>query len=90
MCLGLAFCVCFCFNLDYFVIVLFVFCCVRLFLQYYTRRLAGKNVSQMTYFVYSGTQNLNTPFTRHNRLTAGLTTVLHEQPLFVQPVVKQV
>jgi len=25
MCLGLAFCVCFCFNLDYFVIVLFVF-----------------------------------------------------------------
>jgi len=27
--------------------------------QYYTKRLAGKYVSEMTYFVSGGTQNLN-------------------------------
>ena len=32
------------------------FCCVRfIFFQYYARRLARKNVSEMTYFVLSGT-----------------------------------
>jgi len=30
----------------------------------------------------------NAPFTRYNRLSNRLTTVLNEQPLFVQPVVK--
>jgi len=33
-------------------------------------------------------RNPNTPFTRYNRLSTGLITVLNEQPLFVQPVVK--
>jgi len=41
---------------------------------------------------YQMHQTTNTPFTRYNRLsyrlTTGLTTVLNEQPLSVQPVVK--
>jgi len=41
------------FSLDYFVSVLFAF--VVLGLQYYAKRLAGKNVSEMTYFELSGT-----------------------------------
>jgi len=41
----------FCFSLDYFVLVFF--------LPYCAERLAGKNVSKMTYFLSSGTQNLN-------------------------------
>ena len=36
------------------------FCCVTCtFTQYKTKRLAGKKVSEMTYFVSSGTYNLN-------------------------------
>jgi len=40
-----------------FCLPLFAF--VVLFLQYYAKRLAGKNVSEMTYFVSSGMSNLN-------------------------------
>jgi len=41
-------------SLDYFVLVLFSFVVLGLVLQYYAKRLAGKNVSEMTYFVSSG------------------------------------
>jgi len=43
------------FSLDYFVLVLFAFVVLGLVHQYYTKRLAGKNVSEMTCFVSSGT-----------------------------------
>ena len=51
----LAFCVFFfCFSLDH-VLALFDFVVLVWFLQYYAKRLAGKNVSKMTCFVSSGT-----------------------------------
>jgi len=53
VCLCLAFFCVFWFSLDYFVSVLFAF--VVLGLQYYAKRLAGKNVSEMAYFELSGT-----------------------------------
>ena len=42
------------FSLDYFVLVLFAFVVLGLVFQYYARRLAGKNLSEMTYFVSIG------------------------------------
>ena len=44
----------FAFSLDYFVLVLFAFVLVLVF-QYYAKRLARKNVSEMTYVVSIGT-----------------------------------
>jgi len=60
VCLGLAFCVFFSvFILDYFVLVLFAFVVLGLVSSVLcAKRLAGKNVSKMTYFVSSGMQNL--------------------------------
>jgi len=55
--LSLKFCVFFWLSLDYFVFVMFAFVVLGLvsyFLKYYAKRLAGKNVSKMTYFVLSG------------------------------------
>ena len=44
-------------------VILFLCCLLLLcwvqFFQYLAKRLAGKNVSEMTYFLLSGTQNLN-------------------------------
>jgi len=66
--LGLVFCVFvwvyhfvfyFWFSLDCFVLVLLLLSCYILFLQYYTKRLARKNVSKVTCSVLSGMQNLN-------------------------------
>ena len=39
--------------------MLFAFAVLALVLQYYAKRLAGKNVSNMTCFVLSGMQYLN-------------------------------
>jgi len=36
-----------------FVLVLFAFVVLGLVIQYYTKRLSGQNVSEMTYFVLS-------------------------------------
>ena len=48
--------------------------------------------SRLTFLLLNIQNHSNTPFTRYNRLSIrlsnGLTTVLNEQPLFVQPVVK--
>jgi len=45
---------CFCvFSLDYFVLVLFAFVVLGLVFQYYAKRLAMKNISEMTYLVSS-------------------------------------
>ena len=41
------------FSLDYFVLVLFAIVVLGLVLPYYAKRLAGKNVSETTYFVSS-------------------------------------
>ena len=46
-----------------FVLVLFVFVVLGSVFQYYATRLARKNVSEMIYFVSSGTQNLNSIYT---------------------------
>jgi len=43
------------FSLDYFVLVSFALVVLGLVFQYYRKRLARKNVSEMTYFVLSGT-----------------------------------
>ena len=57
--LGLAFCVFFRFSSDCFVLVLFAFVVLGLVSSVlrYAKRFARKNVSEMTYFVLSGTQN---------------------------------
>jgi len=48
------------FSLDYCVLVLFAFVALDLvFFECYAKRLAGKNVSIITYFVSSGTYDLN-------------------------------
>ena len=52
------FCVFFHVSLGHFVFVLLAFVVLGLFFQYFATRLAGKNVSKMTYFVSSGTQTL--------------------------------
>ena len=58
VCLGLAFCVFFSvFILDYFVLVLFAFVVLGSSVLC-AKRLAGKNVSKMTYFMSSEMQNL--------------------------------
>jgi len=49
ICLGLAF-VFFWFSLDYFVLVLFAFTVLGLVSSVLAKRLAGKYVSEMTYF----------------------------------------
>ena len=46
-------------SLGHFVLVLLAFVVFDLVFQYLAERLAGKNVSEITYFVSSGTQNLN-------------------------------
>jgi len=46
--------VCFCVSLGHFDFVLFVLLGL-VFFQYGAKRLAGQNVSEMTYFVSSGT-----------------------------------
>jgi len=50
-------------NLDYFGLMLLVtFCWVGLcFFHYRAKRLAGKNVSETTYFVSSGTEKTMLP-----------------------------
>ena len=47
---------CFCVSLDHFRFVLLVLLGLAFSVQ--AKRLAGKNVSEVTYFVSSGTQNL--------------------------------
>jgi len=55
------------------------FCCVTFSFRYLAKGLAGKNVSEMTYFVSGGTQNINsvnqyvydTPLTSVESLDAG-------------------
>ena len=42
---------CFWFSLHYFVLVLFAFVVLDLVFQYCAKRLARKNVSEMTYFM---------------------------------------
>ena len=48
---------------DFAWTILFLCCLLLLrglvFFQYYAKRLAGKNVSEMTYFVSSGMSNFN-------------------------------
>ena len=44
----------FCFCLDYFVLELFAFVVLGLVSLVYAKRLAGKNVSEVTCFVSSG------------------------------------
>jgi len=46
------------FFVVYFVTDACLLCCVLVF-RYLAKRLAGKNVSEITYFVPGGTQNLN-------------------------------
>jgi len=53
--LGFVFCVLFHVSLGHFVLVLLAFCCVGFsFFQYLAKRLAGKNISEMTCFVSHG------------------------------------
>ena len=47
-CLGLAFCVYFWFSLGYFILVYFAFAVLGLVSSELCKRLAGKNVSEMT------------------------------------------
>jgi len=49
---------CYVVGLVYFVMDACLLCCLLIF-QYLAKRLAGKNVSEMTYFVSGGTYNLN-------------------------------
>ena len=43
-------------SLGHFVLVLLAFVVLGLVFQYLAKRLAGKNISEMTYFVSSGMQ----------------------------------
>ena len=48
----------FSFSLDYFVLVLFALVVFGFMSSVLAKRLSGKNVSEMTYFVWSGTISL--------------------------------
>jgi len=84
------------FSLDYFVPLLFAFVVSYLLSSVLCQEIGWEERLRSDLFCVEW--DLNTPFTRYSRLsntgyqtpgcTTGLTTVLNEQRLFVQPVFK--